>query len=68
MPVEEHPAYQEWREALDELKEAADALDLCRKSHAPEAEIEAARERLTEAQVHYDRARDKIGIIDEGIS
>ena len=65
MPVDEHPAYPEWRYAIDELKEAADAYDTLRKQNAPEAEISAARRRLAEAQALYDKARDKIGLVDD---
>ena len=64
MRVEEHPVYPEWRYAIDNLKEAADAYDDLVKQKASDAEINGARRRLAEAQALYDKARDKIGQFD----
>ena len=63
MPLEEHPAYQEWRHAIDELKEAAEAYDICLRRNAPDADVAVARDRLEEARLRYDKARDKIGLV-----
>jgi predicted trehalose synthase len=63
MPVEEHPAYPEWRHAIDELKKAADAYDTCCRQNAPNAEVVTARSQLAKAQALYDKARDKIGLV-----
>ena len=62
MPVEDHPMYQKWSDALEYLKEANDRFRdaIARKDKA----IETYRLDLVEAKKRYDEVADKIEPLD----
>lgn len=61
MPVEDHPRYEEWREANDSLKRAAEARDDAIRTKQPQAVIDAAQGNVDWAQTKYDRISEEIG-------
>lgn len=51
MPVEQHPQYGEWKQALDSLVEVAEAYKAGKATHS---ELEKAYQKLDEIAVKID--------------
>ena len=59
MAVQDHPKYDEWSQALDDLKEANDRLREARVTNS--AALEAAKLDFFKAKERYDQICDEIG-------
>ncbi|CAJ0878042.1 hypothetical protein AMST5_02933 [freshwater sediment metagenome] len=60
MPVEDHPLYDQWSEALDKLKEANDCYRAAKMARHPEGSLAALKTHLNYAQADFDKIADQI--------